>query len=169
MPRKKFKCKQCSRTFSMPAHLARHMTAHASRKTATKKAAGEGSSFADAAGILNSIQAYHGDLLVRRDQVDREISALDDALVALGSKQNGVARRVVQTRRPKGMREGSLKDFIIKVLGRQSTPATPKEIAIKVIRAGYKSNAKNLNTVVSVALPKIKKVKRVGFGNYILR
>ncbi|MCH8241163.1 MAG: zinc ribbon domain-containing protein, partial [Planctomycetes bacterium] len=31
MPRKKFKCSRCSRMFSMPAHLARHMnTTHAS-------------------------------------------------------------------------------------------------------------------------------------------
>lgn len=146
MPRKKFKCKKCSRSFSMPAHLARHMnTIHASRKTnaqkratvkkrrsVVKRSTGVVASFADATGILNSIQAYHGDLLVRRDQVDREISALSDALAALGSRQNGAATRVVQTRRVKGTREGSLKEFIVKVLGRQSTPATPREIASKV-------------------------------------
>lgn len=40
MPKKKFKCSKCDRSFSMPAHLARHMNAtHGSRgkkKTAKK-------------------------------------------------------------------------------------------------------------------------------------
>lgn len=33
MPKKKFKCSKCDRSFSMPAHLARHMnTIHATGK-----------------------------------------------------------------------------------------------------------------------------------------
>ena len=41
MPRKKFKCPKCDRSFSMPGHLGRHMTAtHGTkkRKKAAKKA-----------------------------------------------------------------------------------------------------------------------------------
>ena len=36
MAKKRFKCSKCDRTFSMAAHLARHMSTHASSK---KKAA----------------------------------------------------------------------------------------------------------------------------------
>ena len=180
MPRKKLECKKCSRRFSMPAHLARHMnTTHASRKAKARKrrsvvtrSVGAGASFTDASGLLREIQAYHADQLVKRDQIDREISALDDALAALGSTGNGAATRVVQTRKVKrasGGREGSLKNFIVKVLGQRSTPATPKEIASKVVLAGYQSKAKNLTKAVSNALPELKKVKKVGFGKYLLR
>lgn len=40
MPEKKFKCSKCDRSFSMAAHLARHMgTLHASPKARAAKAA----------------------------------------------------------------------------------------------------------------------------------
>lgn len=40
MPRKKFKCSKCERSFSMAAHLARHVsTLHASPKARIAKAA----------------------------------------------------------------------------------------------------------------------------------
>ncbi len=191
MPRKKFKCTKCSRTFSMPAHLARHMnTIHASpaaraarqRRAGRKGNAGRrpGStavlavgdvSFTDSANLLSGIQAYHESLLARRDQIDREVSALGNALSALGSTQVGSAKSVRQKRgrRGAGAREGSLKDFILKVLGRRSTPVTPMEIAALVMRSGYKSRAKDLSTAVNSVLPELKAVKRVGFGLYSLR
>ncbi len=191
MPHKKFKCSRCSRTFSMPAHLARHMnTIHTTgaaraarqrmdgrkgkagrRPGATAVLAGGDVSFTDSADLLSGIQAYHEGLLARRDQIDREVSALGDALSALGSTQAGLAKSVRQTRgrRGGGARGGSLKSFILKVLGRRSTPATPKEIASGVMRFGYNSRAKDLSTAVSNALPELKAVKKVGFGLYSLR
>ncbi len=191
MPRKKFRCSRCSRTFSMPAHLARHMnTTHASpaaraarqrmagrkgkagrRPRATTVLAGGDVSFTDSANLLSGIQAYHEGLLARRDQIDREVSALGNALSALGSTQASPARAVGQKRgrRGAGAREGSLKSFIVKVLGRRSTPATPMEIASMVMRSGFKSRSKHLSTAVSNVLPELKAVKRVGFGLYSLR
>ena len=190
MPRKKIKCSRCSRTFSMPAHLARHMnTTHASpaaraarkrmggragsavRRGPAAVIAGGDASYADSADILSGIQAYHESLLARRDQIDLELSALGGALSALG----GAAARPARVGAPKrgrkgsGAREGSLKSYIVKVLERQSTPATPKEIASKVLRSGYKSRAKDLTKAVSNALPELKKIKKVGFGKYTLR
>ena len=106
-----------------------------------------------------------------RDQIDREVSALGIALSALGSTQAGSAKSVRQKRgrRGAGAREGSLKSLIVKVLGRRSTPVTPKEIASKVMLSGYKSRAKDLTKAVSNALPGIKAIKKVGFGMYSLR
>jgi len=128
-------------------------------------------SFTDSANLLSGIQAYHENLLARRDQIDLELSALGNALSALGSAQTGPAKSGGQKRgrRGKGAREGSLKSFIVKVLDRQSTPATPKEIASKVMRSGYKSRAKDLTKAVSNALPELKAIKKVGFGRYSLR
>ncbi len=191
MPRKKFKCSRCSRTFSMPAHLARHMnTIHATgaARAARQRMAGRKGkagrrpgatavlavgdvSFTGSANLLSGIQAYHESLLARRDQIDREVSALGNALSALGSTQADPAKSVRQKRgrRGAGAREGSLKDFILKVLGRRSTPVTPMEIAALVMRSGYKSRAKDLSTAVNNVLPKLKAIKRVGFGLYSLR
>ena len=133
--------------------------------------AGGDSSFADSADILSGIQAYHESLLARRDQIDLEISALGGALSALGSTSPRPARAGAPKRGRKGStgREGSLKNYIVKVLERQSTPATPKEIAAKVLRSGYKSKAKDLTKAVSNALPELKKIKKVGFGKYSLK
>ena len=40
MPRKKFKCPKCDRSFSMPGHLGRHMTAtHGTKRRKTAKKA----------------------------------------------------------------------------------------------------------------------------------
>ncbi len=191
MPRKKLKCSRCSRTFSMPAHLARHMnTTHATgaeraarqrmdgrkgkagrRPGATAVLAGGDVSFTDSADLLSGIQAYHEGLLARRDQIDREVSALGNALSALVSTSASPAKigAPKRGRRGAGVREGSLKSFILKVLGRRSTPATPKEIASGVMRIGYNSRAKDLSTAVSNALPELKAVKKVGFGLYSLR
>ncbi len=190
MPRKNLKCSRCSRTFSMPAHLARHMnTTHASpaARAARQRArggagkargrasavvmSGSNLSFEDSSDLLTGIQAYHETLLAKRDQIDRELSALGGALSALGS--TGVASPKVgfakRGRRGPGAREGSLKSFIVKILERQSSAATPKEIASKVLRSGYKSKAKDLTKAVSNALPELKKIKKVGFGMYTLK
>lgn len=190
MPRKKFKCSRCTRTFSMPAHLARHMnTTHASpaAKAARQRMGGRAGravrgvssavlsggdvSFADSADLLSGIQAYHESLLAKRDQIDVELSALGGALSALGSASRSPVRVGAPKRGRKagGAREGSLKSYIVKVLERQSTPATPKEIASKVLRSGYQSRAKDLTKAVSNALPELKKIKKVGFGKYSLR
>ena len=40
MPKKKFKCPKCDRSFAMPGHLGRHMTAtHGAKKRKTAKKA----------------------------------------------------------------------------------------------------------------------------------
>ena len=190
MPRKKIKCSRCSRTFSMPAHLARHMnTTHASpaaraarqrmgigagrgvRRGSSTVMAGGDVSFADSADLLSGIQAYHETLLAKRDQIDLELSALGGALSALGSASGSPVRvgAPKRGRRGSGAREGSLKNYIEKVLDRQSTPATPKDIASKVLQSGYQSRAKDLTKAVSNALPELKRIKKVGFGKYILK
>ena len=122
MPRKKLKCSRCSRTFSMPAHLARHMnTTHATgaaraarqrmdgrkgkagrRPGATAVLAGGDVSFTDSADLLSGIQAYHESLLAKRDQIDWEVSALGNALSALGSTQAVPAKSVRQERGRRG-------------------------------------------------------------------
>lgn len=96
MPRKKFRCSRCKRTFSMAAHLARHKNAmHASpgrkaarRKTGKPKAkrrVGRPKKRLSAAGLRASMRAYFSDLTRRRAALQSQIAAIETAIGALHS------------------------------------------------------------------------------------
>lgn len=177
MPRKKFKCSRCDRSFSMAAHLARHMNTLHAPKGAHRRPVGRppgrvAASTGGAAHLVGGMQQYRDELMTNRDQIDRELSALGDAMAALGGGATAPARGgkgVKRARRGDGHREGSLKSFIVSALGRRGAPATPKEIAAKVMQSGYKSRAVDLTKAVSNALPELNEVKRTGFGRYSLK
>jgi hypothetical protein len=178
MARKKFKCTKCDRSFSMAAHLGRHTNTMHGAGGARRRVLGRPPKVRPAATygvgashLLSGMRDYHDELVGKRDQIDRELSAIDDAMTALGSAP-APSRAPAGVRRPrgaKGHRDGSLKSFIVNVLGRQSSPATPKEIAAKVVKAGYKSRAQDLTKAVSNALPELKEIKKIGFGKYCMR
>jgi hypothetical protein len=65
-------------------------------------------------------------------------------------------------------RPGSLKDYIVRVLGRASKPMSPREMGMAAIKAGFKTKSKDLTKAVSNTLPKLKGVKKIGFGKYQL-
>lgn len=94
MPRKKFRCSRCKRTFSMAAHLARHKnTKHGTpgRKAAKKKTqkskgkrrVGRPKKKLSAAGLRSSMRSYLSDLTRRRASLDAEITAIETAIDAL--------------------------------------------------------------------------------------
>lgn len=123
MARAKYKCSKCSRSFGMPAHLARHMnTIHAGGRTAKAKIAartkgkrGVGrplgsktrvSAFSSAQGgrtgvvssdagarLLIDMESFHNDLLARRNSLEGEIDGLARAMEALGSPGRATAPR----------------------------------------------------------------------------
>jgi hypothetical protein len=117
------------------------------------------------------MQAYHSDLLARREGIEAEITAIGQAIDAMRLVPASKPRRAKRGRpvgRPAGRpaREGSLKTYIVKVLGQRSTAMSPKDIAARIVKAGYKSKAKDLTKAVSNTLPQLKQVKKVGFGKY---
>ena len=193
MARASYKCSKCKRKFKMPAHLARHMnTIHASAAAKAKsKAAGKGrvgrptsaSSTGTARGrmgdatsrLLNDMHAFQNDLIVQRNSLDSEIDGLAKAMNALGgsggatrTSAKGKVGRPAGKARPSGSapREGSLKSYIVRVLKQNSKPLSPSDIGIRVVKAGFKSKAKDITKAVSNTLPKLGKVKRIGFGMY---
>jgi len=175
----------CGRVFSMPEHLARHVSmihgtktsgkaaekgpkAKASRRVGRPKGAAAHRPIA-AAPVLAQMRAYHADLSARRDGLDAQITAIANALEQLEAVGVGPARgSAAKLGRPAGDRgkAGSLKDFVVQVLRRHSGPMRPKEIAAGVKRAGYKSKTKDLAHAVTKTLPTIGVVKKVGFGLY---
>ena len=108
MARMRFKCTKCDRSFSMVAHLARHVNAihKKGRKTAAKKRPkvrrGRGSKQANRARrrarlgvaarqpisegpalLLAQLQAHHAKLLTQRRSLDSQIEAITRAITAM--------------------------------------------------------------------------------------
>lgn len=201
MPRTSLKCTKCKRKFKMPAHLARHMnTIHATKRHKTTiamakkvkarvgrpkgvrsrvlgrpkrkiqlgrvQAWGEGS-----AGVIDAMQAYHGNLMAERDSLDAQIDAFARAMETLGTATPAKATRrrgAKKLGRPRGSgaRPGSLKDHIVRVLRQTSRPMGPRDIGASVKKAGFKTKAKDITKAVSNTLPTLKGIKKVGFGMY---
>ena len=202
MPRAKFRCKRCKRSFKMAAHLARHKnTIHAPKrkkaaKAKTPKKAKRSSvkrnvvrtvaasrrsaspnrafstGFSGTDGIVNAMRAYQGELNDQRTSLDAQLDAVARAMEGFGAPApTGRTPRAVrkQGRSVAAIgRTGSLKSYIVRVLGQRSTPLSPQGIGMRVKRAGYKTKAKDLTKAVSNALPEIRTVKRVGRGKYQL-
>ena len=113
MPKKKFKCPKCDRTFSMPAHLGRHLNTIHRRKARKKVAKRTGAKAKRRVGrpqgvarkrvgrpkgrmsgrrkvaalgsarLLVQIQAYYRELLARREGLDAQIDAVARAITAM--------------------------------------------------------------------------------------
>ncbi len=195
MAKGKFKCSKCDRSFSMAAHLGRHIsTMHATKsgkkaakkKTRKRKAkrkvgrpkgtkkkvrrakvarrAARRPIARGTAGLIRQMQVYHRKLSAEQADLEAQITAMDRAIVALGgaakTRPGGQGRRA-GTRR--GIRPGSLKDHIAKVLRRGKKAMTPGEVTKRLVQAGYKTGSKSLSNQVSNALgqmPGVKKLRR---------
>lgn len=199
MPRASYKCSKCSRSFGMPAHLARHMNtihgrkgASSSKKTATSTAkrrvgrplgstskvarVGRPSMASTDSGtrLLDDMESFQNELFDRRSSLDAEIDGLARAMEALGPAGRRApgpkpARRATTGRSSgSGFRSGSLKSFIVKVLGQVTKPLSPNDIGSRVVKSGFKTKAKDITKAVSNTLPQLRGVKRVGFGMYTL-
>lgn len=190
MARGSLKCSRCNRTFTMPAHLARHMSAsHGIKKKGTgKRGRPKGSknrqifvpgySLASANGashVLGVMQSYHAQLQERQAALAQEMMVLADAMATLGGQSASVTvakpagRRGPGRPRVRGVgREGSLRDMMAKVLKASGAAMSPKEIAAAVKRAGYRTKASDLTKAVSNAIPKLTGIKRKGYGRYAM-
>lgn len=189
-----FKCPKCDRSFSMNAHLARHMnTIHASpqrRKAAAKKRVKRAKLAgkkvvakrkarvlsvrkAPAGGsgrVLREMKAYHADLAAMRSSLNAQIDAIEVAMEAMTGIRAKAApqrqRRAPARGRGRSGRAGSLKDSVVNVLRKHRTPMSPRDLSSAVVRAGYKTKAKDLTKAISNILPQLKMVKKVGRGMY---
>ncbi len=121
------------------------------------------------ARVLREMQAYHGALMAEHTSLQARMDALTNAMATLGTvTPAGPTRTTTKRGRPagSGVRPGSLKDHIVRVLRQTSKPIGPRDISKKVLRAGFKTKAKDISKAVSNKLPELKNVKKVGFGLY---
>jgi len=182
----KFKCPKCDRTFSMAPHLGRHMSAiHGAkrRKTKAKKKAVKRAARAnlgraarptprqpgiDGVGrAIHELRAFRDALAAQRAQMDAQLAAVDGAVSALGGSAGG-AQVSASGRRP-GVRKGSLKEFVQRVLRTHRGPKSVKDITAAVRAAGYRTKNKTLDKSVQTALMSMPGVVRVARGLYRLR
>ncbi len=155
MPKAKFRCKRCKRSFVMAAHLARHMNAiHGSKKRkmsnakTTKKAKrstvhpkvvrtvavsrariGPIRMFSTAVngseGIIDAMQTHHSELLVQRLSLDAQIDAFARAMETIGA-----ATPTGRTRRA-----GKKRRRPVEAVGR---PGSLKNYIVRVLRQSSK-------------------------------
>ena len=123
----------------------------------------------DARQLITSMKSYHQGLVRHRTALDTEISAVAQAIEALGAPSPGAPARRRRARRRPLRRGNSLKEFIGKVLAASAKPMTVKDLGSRVVKAGYKTKSKNLGNQISMALAqmrKVKQVKKVSRGMY---
>jgi len=78
-----YRCSHCSRTFKMPAHLARHQSSHEAKKPAAKTGKGVGRSSGRGAGInLSAVSLEDLSRIIQaaRDEASRRIAELQKAM-----------------------------------------------------------------------------------------
>jgi hypothetical protein len=129
-------------------------------------------------GAIAGIQAARAELAERRAALDAQIGALESALRTMGAGVGGAVRRGPGRppgssggngrrgrRGGRGPRAGSLKEYILKVLGGGGVMRV-KDIASGVLSAGFRSKNQTLAKSVGVALRDLQGVKQVGRGQF---
>lgn len=135
-----------------------------------------------AASALPNMQAALSALSHQRAMLDEQIDAVSRAISALGGSGNVAMPKAASSfgggasatgkrgpGRPAGRppRKGSLKDYILRVLGGGSVMAV-KDITDGIMRAGFKTKNKTLAKSVGIALTQLKAVRKVGRGQFKL-
>lgn len=178
MPRKAIKCPKCDRTFKMSLHLARHMAAaHRSKVKSVqrprparpaKPKARAPRLQAGPEPLLGDVRAWRNELAGQQAQLGVQIAALDQLLATFGASapRTAVAARPVGGKRRGGLREGSLKSYIDRVLRASAKPMRVVQITAAVLKAGYKTKNKALAKSVGVALREMPGMKQVGRGTF---
>lgn len=123
------------------------------------------------AGLLRQLAAHRQTLVVRQAALQDEIDSISAAIDALGGAgQRRPAARAARRVRPtgrRGIRKGSLKSYILRVLKPRGEMAV-KDIAVAVRRAGYRTGSKNFPNQVSNALAQMDGLTKTGRGRYKL-
>lgn len=170
----KFKCSKCDRSFTMAAHLGRHMsTIHGPKKVKAKKAqkravARKGRPVSKGfGGLLGQLRVHRNGLAAQINQLDVQIASIDGALAALGG---GAPKRAGARRgRGKGPRAGSLEDYIGRLLRGRTKGQSVKDITAAVRKAGYKTRNRTLDKSVGNTLASMKNAVKVSRGVFRLK
>lgn len=159
------KTKRRRKTAKAP-RKARKVVKRARRvKRGARAAAKRGS----AAQALNGLRSYAAELAAQRTALDAEIQVVENALRHLGSTTPTIGRgRGVMPRTGRGPRAGSLKEYILNVLGSGGVMSV-KDITAAVLAAGYATQNKTLDKSVGIALAQMPDVHKVERGRFRIK
>lgn len=125
-----------------------------------------------AADTIQHLQAVRDSLLAERQRVSEQLATIEDMLAGSGAGRLAAPRAAVGPRAAggrgggrRGVRAGSLKDYIYKVLADGRVMAV-KDITSAVMKAGYKTRNKTLGKSVGNALATMPRIKRVTRGKF---
>lgn len=139
--------------------------------------------------LLADMSTYHNELESRLAQIQSEMTALSDAMAALGGARSAAPRvgrpagrpagagRAAAVGRPghRGARRGprpaggSLREHIERVVRGAGGPIRLAELTQGVVRSGYQTSSKNLSNQVSMVIAdmvKRRQIKKVDRGTY---
>ncbi len=131
--------------------------------------------------VVASLQVARGRLMAQRSALDAQLSAVDAALRAMGTtvasavasapaaaggKKRGRPPGPGRNLGPSGLRAGSLKDVIFRVLSDNGGIMAVGDVANGVVKAGYKTRNQTLAKSVGIALTQIPGVVKVSRGRF---
>lgn len=117
--------------------------------------------------VLSHLTSYRQQLLAQQAQLQHELDTVSDAIGALGGAAAvaSAGRRAVGRPAGRGVREGSLKSYILRVMPVGEVMAV-KDVAAAVRRAGYSTNSNNFPNQVSNALAQTPGVSKMSRGKF---
>ena len=136
----------------------------ATKKRSRRRAVGRAT-----AGPLAQLAKHRATLVAQQADLQAEIDRVTGAIKLLGGRaaaaKPGRRTRARRTVAGTGMRKGSLKSYILKVM-RPGQVMAVKDIAVAVRRSGYKTTSSNFANQVSNALANTPGVKKVSRGKF---
>jgi hypothetical protein len=134
--------------------------------------------FAGMNQAIQSLKSYVSGLMAQRAQLDAQIQAVEQALKVIGATTAAAAAPAMPPAAPAGkrgrpaggggVRPGSMKDYILKVLAGGRVMRV-NEIAQAILDAGFKTKNQTLAKSVGIALAQMPQLKKVGRGKYRIK
>ena len=143
------------------------------RRRRMRRAAGSAVRLGAPANAIAPLRNYLSSLEAERSRIDQQIATLRNALGALGSSVpagrsaggGGGGKR----RESGGVRTGTLKDYILRVLRGKRQPMRVVDISSAVLKAGFKTKNKTLAKSVGLALTEMPETTKLGRGLFGLK
>jgi hypothetical protein len=137
-----------------------------------KRGRGRAAAGRGGASVVGALKSYHAKLLADRNSLSEQISVIERAISDMGGTplvKVAIVRSAAGARAGPGRRrrEGSLKEFIVRVLKSSGKPMAVKDITEGVRAAGYPTRNQTLAKSVGITLtqtPGVRKISRGVFG-----
>jgi len=154
-------------------------TRRANRRRNARYSASHHGGMVSMESVRGNLTRAREELIAQRNALDEQLTAVDNALCAMGTRPAAHAARRGPAAAPvgrrggrgagPGRRAGSLKEHIAGVLSSSGGPMAVKDITEGVRRGGYQTRNKTLAKSVGIALTQMPEVQKVGRGLFQMK